>query len=340
MKLLNNVPNGWCFAVMLLTVAAVFVCSGTGCTRQEQAGPPEKITIAYSSIPHTALFHIAFAKGFFSAEGLDVTAQPHEFGKLALNSLLEGKADLATPADTPIMFAVTGGKSIYVIAMIATSNKATAIIARKDRGIIVPSDLRGKRIGIVRRTTAEFFMDSFLSTRGIDRKEVKVVDLTPNEMPNALARGRVDAVSTWNPVLKNAQKALGDNAIVFYDENIYSDIFCIAAWQEFVKKHPEAVRKVLRALIRAEAFMKQNHEESRRLIAEFIKVDETILDELWNSFDFRVTLDQTLVVSLEDQTRWALRNKLIDGTAMPNYLDFIYFDGLNSVKPEAVKIIR
>jgi NitT/TauT family transport system substrate-binding protein len=327
-------------SILAFAALVAIVFSGTGCKRQEQAGPPEKITIAYATLPHASLYHIAFAKGFFSAEGLDVTPQSHEFGKPALNSLLEGKADLATPADTPIMFAVTGGKSIYVIAMIATSNKASAIIARKDRGIVRPSDLRGKKIGIARGTIAEFFMDSFLSTHGMDRKEVKVVDLKPHEMLDALARGRVDALSIWNPVLKNMEKALGNNATVFYDETIYSDILCIASGQEFAKKHPETVRKVLRALIRAESFMKQNTEESLRIIAEATKTDKELLGEILKSFDFRVTLDQTLVVSLEDQTRWAQRNKLTGGAAVPNYLDFIYFDGLNSVKPEAVRVIR
>jgi sulfonate transport system substrate-binding protein len=318
----------------------VIVFSGTGCKRQEQAGPPEKITIAYVTTQHDSLYHIAFAKGFFSAEGLDVTAQPHAFGKPALNSVLEGKADLAATGDAPIMFAVTGGKSIYVIAVIATSKKASAIIARKDRGIVKPSDLRGKKIGVTRGTLAEFFMDSFLSTRRVDRKEVKVVDLKPDEMPDALARGMVDALSIWQPVLKYIEKALGNNATVFYDETIYSDILCIASGQEFAKKHPDAVRKVLRALIRAESFMKQNKDESLQIIAEATKTDKELLGEILQSFDFRVTLDQALVVSLEDQTRWAQRNKLTGGAAVPNYLDFIYFDGLNSVKPEAVRVIR
>ncbi len=327
-------------STLLLTVLVVIVFSGTACNRQEQAGPPEKITIAYATIPHAALFHIALAKGFFSAEGLDVTPQSHEFGKVSLDSVLEGKADLATAADTPIMFAVTGGKSIYTIATIATSNKSMAIVARKDRGISGPSELRGKKIGVSRGTAAEFFMDSFLSTRGIDRKEVKVIDLNPHEMLDALTKERVDAVSVWDPTLTNIERVLKDHAIVFYDDTIYSDIFCIAARQEFVKKHPEAVRKVLRALIRAEYFMKQNKEESLRIIAEATKTDKEFLGEILKSFDFRVTLDQPLVVSLEDQTRWAQQSKLTGGSAMPNYLNFIYFDGLQSVKPEAVRIIR
>jgi ABC-type nitrate/sulfonate/bicarbonate transport system substrate-binding protein len=81
---------------------------------EKMTGPPEKITIACPTTFLSILFDIASEKGFFSVEGLEVTAQPHEFGKVALQSVLEGKADLAIVADTPVMFAVTGGKKICV----------------------------------------------------------------------------------------------------------------------------------------------------------------------------------------------------------------------------------
>ena len=326
----------------LLGLSGFFLMPLAACQRQTEnlSRPPEKVTIAYSTGLNAALFQVAFTKGFFSAEGLEVAAQPHEYGKLALDSLLEGKADLATVADTPIMFAIAGGKRVYTLAMLATAKKAVGIVARKDRGIARPSDLKGKRIGVARGTTSEFFLDSFLSIRRIERKEVQIVDLRPNEMPEALSQGKVEAVSIWEPTLKNSQKALGDKALVFYDETIYSDIFCLTAGPPFIEHHPGTVKKILRALLRAEAFTKQNPEEARRLIAQFTKTDQGILEEIWDSFDFRVTLDQGLIVSLEDQTRWAQRNKLTSGMDFPNYLDLIYFDGLQSVKPEAVSIIR
>ena len=48
-----------------------------------------------------------------------------------------------------------------------------------------------------------------------------------------------------------------------------------------------------------------------------------------------------LVLSrLEDETRWAIKNRLTDQTVMPDYLTYIYLDGLRAVKPEVVKIGR
>jgi NitT/TauT family transport system substrate-binding protein len=325
--------------IAVLTAMALIALTVSGC-QQKQASPPEKITIAYSTAPNAILMAIALAKDYFKEEGLDVTPQPHAFGKPALQSVIEGKADIATVGDTPVVFGVMNGNKIMVLAVIQTSNKNEAIVARMDRGIAKPSDLKGKKIGLTLATTGHFFAEAFLLAHRINISQVKVIDLKPDEMADALGTGKVDAISTWNPALTQAKKKLGSNGIIFFGELLYTENFCVVASQEYVRKNPDAIKKVLRALIKAETFMREQPEEARRLVAEFLKTDKAILDELWDIFTFRVTLDQALLLDLEDQTRWVIKYRLTPGTDMPNYLDFIYVDGLLAVKPEAVRIIR
>src|SRR4030042_773195 len=296
------------FTALFFAAFAVIAFSAAGC--QQQTGPPEKITIAYTTASNGFLTDIAFVKGYFTEAGLDATPQPHAFGKIALNAVIEGKADLGTVADTPIMFAVMAGRKITVLAVIQTSNRNEAIVARQDRGIVKPSDLKGKSIGIVLGTASDFFADAFLNAHGMDRKQVKIIDMKPEEMAAALGTGKVEAVSIWNPGLIQLQRELGNNGRTFYGENLYTSTFCVAAWQDFVAKNPEAIKKVLRALIKAEAFVQQHHEESRRLVAEFIKMDKAYLDEIWGLYAYRGTLDQALLINLEDQTRWAMKYRL------------------------------
>lgn len=62
--------------------------------------------------------------------------------------------------------------------------------------------------------------------------------------------------------------------------------------------------------------------------------------DTWASLDLRVSLEQALLVSLEDQTRWAQANQIVGGTTVPNYLNFIFFAGLDAVRPESITIIR
>jgi NitT/TauT family transport system substrate-binding protein len=100
------------------------------------------------------------------------------------------------------------------------------------------------------------------------------------------------------------------------------------------------VIKVLKALIRTEMFIQSNPEEARSLAVELLGIEKADINNIWASFDFKVVLDQMLIKSLEDQTRWAQKNRFTDNMKMPNYLDFIYFDGLQSIRPESVRIIR
>jgi len=327
--------------VVILVALAVIVWSVIGCKPPDkQAGLREKITFAYTTAPDAVLVHIAFAKGFFAEEGLDATPQPHAFGKLALESVVEGKADLAAVGDTPFVFAVMNGRKITTFATILTSNRNNAIVARQDRGIVKPSDLLGKKIGVTFGTTGDFFNYSFLLFHGIHENQVRRISMTPGDMDEALSTGKVDAVSTWSPFRQQMQKKLGSNGVTFFGETLYTETFCVAAPQEYAGKNPETLKKVLRALIKAETFVKRHPEESRRLVAEFTKTDKAIIEDTWDVFTFEVALDQGLLVNFEDQTRWVIKNRLATRTDMPNYLDFIYDNALRSVKPEAVRIVR
>lgn len=314
---------------------------GMGCKEtQKPAVTPEKITFSWVSNPNSSLAHIAYKKGYFAEEGVEITPQIYSFGKGALNAVIEGKADMATSAETPILFSIMKGNEIYIIATVETSSRNNAIIGRKDKGILKPNDLKGKRIGVTFGTTSEFFIDSFLIANGIERKEVQIVNLTPDEMLDAVISGKIDAASTWHFPLIRIQKGLGDKGITFYSEHLYTETFNIVAKQDYVKKHPDAIKKAIRALIKAEVFIKQNPNESLNIVADSIGIDRALLSEVWGEFNFRVTLTQALLITLEDETRWVIKSRLVEKSKMPNYIDFIYVDGLQAVKPEAVKIIR
>ena len=325
-----------------IAIIVVIGVSVGGCQEQpeEYTGPVEKITVAIGTGPVTSLIHIAFVKGYFENEGLDFALQQHQSGKSAFNAVVEGEADLATAAETPIMLAIMRGEKICILATISSTEKNKMIVARKDKGVSIPNDLKGKRIGVSVGTNAEFFMDSFLIMHGISRDEVEVINVESNAIIDTLTSGEVDAVSTWNPHISILQKGLGDNGVTFSGEGIYRETFNIATKQDFANENPETIKKVLRALIKADEFIEENSNEAREIVAGKIKMDRAELNELWKLYNFRVTLDQSLLVTLEAEARWAIKNKLTDATEVPNYLDYIYYDALEEVKPEAVGIIH
>jgi ABC-type nitrate/sulfonate/bicarbonate transport system substrate-binding protein len=328
--------------VALLLILGLAACDkfSPPTTERRSGEPLEKITVAYTYQPQSSLVHIAVAKGYFVEEGLDVRSLMFTFGKAALQSVIEDKADFGTVAETPVMFSVLKGETIFVIANIEASTMNNGIVARRDAGISTPGDLLGKRIAFTPGTTSDFYLDSLLTANGLTRKQIHPVALKPDEMEAAILAKVVDAISIWNYPLTQIKRKLGPNGLTFYDREIYTETFNIAARQDFVRKNPETVKRFLRALIKAESFVAKDPDEAQAIMSSATKIDKDVIREIWSSFHYHVGFDQTLLITLEDETRWAMKNRLTDNAAMPNYLEFIYLDGLAAVKPEAIKMGR
>jgi len=344
LEMINKMTVKHQFAILVaaaLSASAIFVCF-FACTRTDRgsAGPAEKVTIAYSATTDAVLAAVAQTRGYYREEGLEALPHKHPYGKPALMEVLEGKADFATVAETPVMLAIMKGEKISIIATIQTSSKNNAIIARKDRGILTLKDLKDRKIAVTSGTTSDFFLDVMLATHGISRKDEKIINVKAEEIPAALENGEVEAASAFTPYINYAQKKLGDRGIMFYDEDIYTSTFNVVATQEFIRNNPGKVKKLLRALIKAEDFVKQNQETAQKIVADFSGMDIALVRDIWANTSFRVSLDQSLLLALEDESRWAIEGGLTRETKVPNYLDFIYLDGLASIKPKAVKILR
>lgn len=302
--------------------------------------PLKKITIAYTYQPQCTLIHVAKEKGFFAEEGLDVVPLMHQYGKTALRAVLENEADLATVAETPLLFSILNDDKIFILSTIVVSSKNSAIIARKDADINTANELKGKKIGVTPLTTGDFFLDSLLLANGMTRKDIVAVPVRPDDMEEALKQRKIDAASTWNYPLTQIKHLLGENGILFFDEDIYTETFNLASKQDFVTKNPEVIKQLLKAVVKAQEYVKNHPKEAQEIMARVTSISPDLIKEVWDAFSFNVTLDQTILITLEDEARWAIKNKLTDKTKVPDFKNFIYADALKSVSPSAYKLNR
>lgn len=319
---------------------AAIVLLALGCTERRAAQPLEPLTIAVGTLPNFRLVYVAQAKGYFEREGLAVSLQPHPFGKLALAALLAGQADLAACAETPVVFAELRGDRLSVLAAHSTATRNNAVLARVQAGITRPADLAGKRIGVTLATSGDFFLDTFLLRYGVDRAGVRLVDLKPDEMAGALERGEVDAVATWSPTVQDLTRRFAGQLTTHYVEDLHAEAALLVGRRGFAERRPEAARKVLRALLVAETLFREQPAEARRLAAAQFAEDPAVLDVMLGQFDYRVRLDQSLVVLMEEEARWARRIGQAGPQATPSFLEAIDPAPLLSLKPEAVGLIR
>lgn len=324
-------------AAALVALAAAWLL-----IRQAPVAPAtvDKLAIALPSVPHAGLPHIAAENGYFAAEGLDVTIAPATHGKAAMEELRRGKVDLAVTADAVFLLAVIKGEPLGVAASMLNTSRDNAVVARRDRGIAAPRDLAGKKIGVSFGTSGEYFLWAFLIRNKLAPESVTLVDVPPGRIAATLAGGGVDAVATWAPVVAEARAALGSNAVLFTETNVYTLNFLLSGRGEFLQAHPRAMEKLLRALLKAEDFARARPEEALGLVARRLKVDADVLHSTWKDFNFRVDLKQSQLVTLEDQARWAMARGHVARGPVPNLLPNLYLDALLAVRPERVGVVH
>ena len=326
---------------ILITVVMVVTTGMTaGCGGAEMpAEPLEEITFGSSATHKIGAVFVGKSKGYFEEEGIDLTVKQFGSGKASFEAMLRDEVEISAVADTPIMFESFRREDFYIIAGMYTSFD-DKIIARKDNGISSIADLRGKRVGLTKGTNAQFVLDLFLIRAGISPSEVEVVDIQPLNLPSALENGEVDAISAWEPIPFEAEQLLPGKTIKFLNDQVYRKIFYFAVKKEFLRNHPETIKRFLKVIDRANTFIRKNEDESQDIVVRELKLDKEAIELGWQQGEFTLFLDQALIMSLEAQARWAVKNDLTEATEIPNYLDYIYMDALEEVNPEAVSIIR
>ena len=193
-------------------------------------------------------------------------------------------------------------------------------------------------MGLTAGSSGHLFLVAFLAYYQIRVSDVRIIDMEPPRFTQALKEGQVDAIASWEPHIHSASKALGDKAFLLPGKGIYrTDFYCIAR-KDFIRNRSQALKRFLRAIEKAEEFIRKNGKESMEILAQRLKIDRGMLHETWGNFEFRLFLDQSVLTSLEDEARWTMKNRFTDATKVPNYLDYLHTDALKAVKPEAMSI--
>ena len=335
----NRSPPNRLIALLVLAAlaaGAVAYLAFTSPVTPPMAGT--KVSIAVPMQINSALMLVASGQGLFRKAGVDVASQPLELGKDALKAVLDGEADLAVVADTPVMFALLGGADIAMLAGISQSRRAMAIIAHSDRGINKIEDLKSKSIGLTQGTNLTYFLDAMLQVHGVPSDRVTAIDLRTDAAISAFKDGRLDAAVVYQPFLGELQSEMGNRVKVFYGEDVYAFRFILVGKPSYIDSHPQEVRGVLRALIAANQAIRANPVEARRMVGTALKIDDATMARFFEPEDYVVSLDEAMLMAMDDQTRWAMKKGLVASGPMPNYLNFIKYQDLEAVLPTAVTI--
>src|ERR1700742_3100550 len=233
-------------------VAAATALSATAALAQT----PIKFSLDFKFEGPAAPFVVAVDKGYFKAEGLDVTIDtasgslepitrvasgPYDMGFGDINSLIKFRD--ANPG-TPI-------KAVFMLY----NKPAFSVVGRKSRGVHVPKDLEGKKLGAPPPDGAYAQWPIFTQANGVHPTKVPVVSVGFPVREPMLASGEVDAITGFSFSsyinLKDRGVPANDISVLLmadYGVNLYGNTILVNP--KFAAEKPEAVKGFLRAFVK------------------------------------------------------------------------------------------
>lgn len=239
-----------------LAVGAVAACIAGGGAARAQGNTPIRFALDRRFDGLAAPFLVAQDKGYFGAEGLDVTIEPGSGSRPMLQRLATGAQDAGFgDVNALIRFRDENPSADLTAVMIMHDRPGFALVGRKSRGITAePVSLEGRKLGTASTDASFAQWPIFKSLNKIDDSKIKleIVGLPVREP--MLASGELDAAFGFGASTYVSLKGRGVPAedIVLMDMAdhglvLYGSAVIVAA--KFAAGKPDAVRGLVRAVM-------------------------------------------------------------------------------------------
>jgi NitT/TauT family transport system substrate-binding protein len=309
------------------------------CSKEVYHGELQPLSIGTSHNESDSLLYISENLGFFSSNGLSVTLKDYSSGSAAMKGMLGGEVDIASSSEFVVVQDVFNNQPVSTLAVI-NRNYSTFLVGRTDKGVLSIKDLGGKTIGIPGGTAAQFYFGRMLELNGISMNCITMVNYDITKSVDLIINGDVDAELTWEPYVNAIKEKMGDKIDVWSAQSGQSAFKCLNTTKKWVSQHPDMAERLLKSLADAERYITLHPEQSKIIIQQRLSYDNQYIDLIWPSLNLSLSLNQSLIVAMEDEARWMIKNNMTTQTQVPFFNDYIYEDALKALKPEAVNIIR
>jgi NitT/TauT family transport system substrate-binding protein len=237
-------------AVPALACATILACGPAA------AQTKIKFSLDWKFEGPAAPFLVPIDKGYYKAEGLDVTIDTAGGSLEPLNRIAAGTYDMGFGDINSLVKFRDANPNVPIKAIFMVYNKpAFSIVARKSRGVTKPKDLEGKKLGAPAPDGAYAQWKIFTQANNIDASKVTIENVGFPVREPMLAAGQVDAITGFSFSsfinLKDRGVPVDDIVVMLmadYGVNLYGNTIIVNP--KFAAENPDAVKAFLRAFLK------------------------------------------------------------------------------------------
>jgi NitT/TauT family transport system substrate-binding protein len=240
---------------MIRTVlsAALFALASSATA---MAQTPVRFALDWRFEGPAAPYLVALDKGFYKAEGLDVTIDAGNGSVEAINRIATNTYDIAFGDINSLVKFRDNPENAKVKAVAMIYNTpAFSIVTLKKTGISKPKDLEGKILGAPAPDGAFAQWPIFTKVNGIDASKVKIENVGFPVREPMLAQGKVDAITGFSfssfMNLKAQSIPAGDIVVMLMRDfglELYGNAIMVSP--KFAAENPKAVAGFVRATLK------------------------------------------------------------------------------------------
>jgi sulfonate transport system substrate-binding protein len=240
-----------------------------------RAQTPKEIRIGYqkNGVLVIARQQAALEK-HFAPLGTSIGWVDFPAGPPMLEAMNAGSIDFGQVGDTPPIFAqASNARIVYVAGQPVTNGQG--ILVKPGSTIHSLADLKGKRIGFTKGSSAHNVVVMALEKGGLQYSDITPVYLSPPDGAAAFARDSVDAWAVWDPYFAIGETRGGGSILVNASEIGKTNSFYLAN-RDFAAASPRTVSAVIDVLQNCAAWAETHRDDVGRLMAEITGVDVEI----------------------------------------------------------------
>jgi sulfonate transport system substrate-binding protein len=265
--------------------AALCLCALSACRRQApDAAPPAQahstfdVTIGYqrSSWAFLLLRHQGQLDERLAPLGAKVKWLEFSAGPAIMEGISVGSLDVALVGDAPPVFAQAGGLRFAYAAVEPAKPAAAAIVVPAASPLRTVADLKGKKVGVQKGSSAHHLLIESLRAAGLAWGDVTPVYLAPPDARAAFEHGAIDGWAIWDPHYAAAELQLSARPLDNQQKSFSYRQFLIVR-PDFPVAHREAYDQVIAALAGAERFIDDKPADVATLLASDAHVAPEIL---------------------------------------------------------------